>query len=249
MAAPRDYTFTIDAYTPETIGMERLALYMADLARLLGEKEKVHFVRLESGSVGIVHRIEKEAQPKVASRLRGVPLGDAPAEAVEAFAAINLHLAEDDGVAVLADERGAAIIEFPGRTRQQPESHGPITEEGTLEGRVVAVGGKGADAYVHLLSEGTTFPCKAEHKIAKELAAYLFTPTVLRVYGTGKWRRDAKGDWHLEGFAATRYTPLDATPLQKVMAELQAIPGSEWPTISDPFSALASIRRGAAEAK
>ena len=40
------YRLKIDAYTPETMPMGRLAEYMADLAVILGERAAVHFVQL-----------------------------------------------------------------------------------------------------------------------------------------------------------------------------------------------------------
>jgi hypothetical protein len=55
---PREYRLRIDAFTPETLPMSRLAEYMADLATLLGEQERVHFARLENGSTALVHTIE-----------------------------------------------------------------------------------------------------------------------------------------------------------------------------------------------
>ena len=60
-----EYRFKIDAYSPETIPMARLAEYMSDLAVLFGNRENVHFVQLEPGSTTLLQRIEYEAVPKV----------------------------------------------------------------------------------------------------------------------------------------------------------------------------------------
>ena len=49
--------FVIDAYSPETLPMSRLAEYMAQLATLLGEKSHVHFVELAAGSAKLVHAV------------------------------------------------------------------------------------------------------------------------------------------------------------------------------------------------
>ncbi len=57
-----EYRFVIDAYSPETLPMSRLAEYMTDLARLFGTAERVHFVRLEAGSTVLVQRVEPEAR-------------------------------------------------------------------------------------------------------------------------------------------------------------------------------------------
>ncbi len=42
----QNYRLKIDVFTPETMPMQRLSLYMAELARVLGEPERVHFVEL-----------------------------------------------------------------------------------------------------------------------------------------------------------------------------------------------------------
>src|SRR5688572_23241874 len=76
------YTFHIDAYSPETIPMARLALYMQQLAALLGHESAVHFVALEPGSTRLVSRIDREDLPKVASRLDRVRRGDGAPDAV-----------------------------------------------------------------------------------------------------------------------------------------------------------------------
>jgi len=47
--------FVIDAYSPETLPMSRLAEYMAQLATLLGEKDHVHFVELAA----LIHAVER----------------------------------------------------------------------------------------------------------------------------------------------------------------------------------------------
>jgi hypothetical protein len=79
MAKPAEDRFTIDAYTPDTIPMRRLAEYMQDLADLFGEREHVHFARIEAGSTVLVQRIDAEWAPS--------PFAALPAFAWEAPAA------------------------------------------------------------------------------------------------------------------------------------------------------------------
>ena len=69
--AQREYRFIIGAYSPDTLPMSRLAEYMADLARLLGEVERVHFACLERGSTTLVQVVEPEAVPEVQQRIHG----------------------------------------------------------------------------------------------------------------------------------------------------------------------------------
>jgi hypothetical protein len=50
-----EYRFRIeDSYTPATLPMERLADYIAVLARLLGDQANVHFRGVEHGSAVLV---------------------------------------------------------------------------------------------------------------------------------------------------------------------------------------------------
>jgi len=52
------YTLYVEAYTPETIPMARLAQYMQNLAAMLGHDAAVHFETLKPGSTQIVSRID-----------------------------------------------------------------------------------------------------------------------------------------------------------------------------------------------
>ena len=71
-----EFYFWIDAFTPATIPMARLAEYMRELATILGEPAFVHFVRLKRGSTGIVHKVQIEAVPKVRDRATSVRRGE-----------------------------------------------------------------------------------------------------------------------------------------------------------------------------
>ena len=76
--------------------MARLAAYIAELAKLLGETEHVHFDALEESSIRAVVRIDEPAAPKIRERLAGVRAGDAPEDAMRAAAKLNRMLAEDN---------------------------------------------------------------------------------------------------------------------------------------------------------
>ena len=61
MAGQVKYIFKIKGrYKIATLPMERLAQYMADLSKMLGEPARVHFVELREGSIGLVHVVEPE---------------------------------------------------------------------------------------------------------------------------------------------------------------------------------------------
>jgi len=147
-----EYRFRIDAYTPDTMPMARLAEYLAELATVLGEPTSVHLVRLEPGSTVLVHEIEREAVPKVRERAISVRRGRGPRDAVRAYHAINKLLREDDGIGVLQEQTGAEIIRFPGREETE-EEFAAIRQYGSIDGEVLRVGGPQKYVPVLLQSE------------------------------------------------------------------------------------------------
>ena len=90
--------FYIDAYSPETIPMAKLAEYMTEFAELLGKQHAVHFETVEAGSTQIVSRVEFEDVPKVKARLTEMRNGAAPKELVQLMAQIDNHLANDNAI-------------------------------------------------------------------------------------------------------------------------------------------------------
>ena len=94
MSKDKEFIFKINAYTPDTIPMARLAEYMAELATLLGEKPHVHFKGVFEGSTNVATIIEHEAEQKVRERLRLVKNNEGPTEALNAFKSINKKLKE-----------------------------------------------------------------------------------------------------------------------------------------------------------
>lgn len=82
MPGPREYNFIIDAFTPETMPMARLAEY---LAVLLGNRNSVHLVGIEHGSVRPQIRVDAPDVPKIEERLDAVRRLVAPHEAMRAY--------------------------------------------------------------------------------------------------------------------------------------------------------------------
>ena len=224
--------------------MDRLAEYMHEVAQLLGETRNVHFIRVEKGSLEILHKVEFEAVPKVEERLTKVRQDDGPAEALQAIKTINRMLREDNGVGLLARKRGPTIIKFPGR-EQKPISLGVVSQEGSLDGVVNVVGGDSDPCPVHLKSsdDGQTYLCNASRAVAKELAKNMFDVEI-RAQGLGRWFRDDEGKWVLDRFRIRSFEILKDLPLNAVVADLRSVPGSEWPLLKDPWGELSRIRRG-----
>ena len=68
----------IEAYSPETIPVPKLADHMADFGALLGKDNAVHFIRLKTGSSQLVACVEFEDVPKVTTRLQDIRRGNPP---------------------------------------------------------------------------------------------------------------------------------------------------------------------------
>lgn len=242
MAEAKDLVLKIEAYAPETMPMSRLAEYMTDLAMLLGEKARVHFLRLDEGSTALVHRVDQEAVPKVEERLRQVRTGDAPNEARRAAAEIDRRLAADNATGVLKEMGGADILPFLGIDRFIEPEFGPFNEPGSLDGVVNRVGGQRQKVPIHLETRtGFETRCETTREIAKELGKLIFGPEI-RCIGVGRWHRDGTGRWEMRKFTISDFSILDERPLPEVVSDLQAVQGNGWRELADPWAALAEIR-------
>jgi hypothetical protein len=222
----REYRWRIDAYTPDTMPLSRLAAYLAELAAMLGEHHAVHLVELEPGSTVLVHKIDAEAVPKIRERTDAVARGDAPIVAMRHFANVNKMLREDNASAALLEE-GAEILEFPGKKIELPRFPS-VAERGEIDGEVLRVGGIGDPVPIMLATEsGSTLSgCWARRPIAKLLGGKLFEP--VRLYGEGRWSRTADGRWLLNTFRIDSFEEIEKESLSEALAKLRAVPGLDW---------------------
>ncbi|NBC31423.1 MAG: hypothetical protein GVY13_01980 [Alphaproteobacteria bacterium] len=225
MTSGYEYSFHIDAFTPATIPMARLAEYMADLAALFSEPASVHFARLEEGSTVLVQRIEVAAFPRVHARLQAIQRGEATADAVRAFASLDRRLAQDNAIALLRGENNTEAIRFPGRERPKPLHYGSFRQHGSLDGILVRIGGKDESVHATLKDGDQTWRCELTRAMTKEMRGHLYEKP-LRVYGEGRWRRDPQGKWTLEQFRISQFEVLDDTPWPETIARLRAIEGA-----------------------
>jgi hypothetical protein len=239
-----EYTFRNDAYTPDTFPMWRLAVYMRDPAGLLGEREHVHFVRLEPGSTVLVQRVGVESAPKVQGRVRSIKPaeGEGPEDALRAFKAIDSRLDEDNALGHLCGRDGAEIIRFPGREKPQPLTFGAFRQPGSLDGVLIKLGGKDKTVPVHLRDEGVSTSATPPARWPRRLAPHLFESTP-RVHGTGRWERDAEGAWSLKRFDIESFEILDDAPLGRVVERLRQIPRSGWKELGDPYAERQHLRQ------
>jgi hypothetical protein len=218
---------------------------MVDLAMLLGNQGKVHFSRLEGGSLVLVESIEEEAVPKVRERIDGVRERSAPEDAIRAFYRLDNRLLEDTAVGVIETDL-EKVIEFPGRNRPLLDTFAPFVEYGSLDGKLIRVGGRDETVPVYLEEGDIIHMCNSNREMARSLAPHLFGGP-LRVWGNGRWYRDQFGNWVMDRFTITHFALLDDSNLTEVVSKLRAVPGNEMKSLDDPISDLMRIRRGTDE--
>jgi len=222
--------------------MERLAEYMLQFAKLLGEPEHVHFIDVNAGSAVLRARVEEVVLSKVERRLSEALRGQGDVVALKALQSLDDLLAEDNAVGQLLDDGGAEIIAFPGRNRPKPLEYGPFREDGVLEGMIIKIGGKGASVPIWLQDGETVYKnCTARRPLARKLAKH-YDAGLLRVSGSGSWMRLATGAWLMRSFEIKDFEVLDDAPLAEVIRRLHGVEGSDWG--DDPLSDLARLRTG-----
>jgi hypothetical protein len=232
--------FEIKAYEPATIPMARLAEYMSDLARLLGEEHAVHFVSLKKGSTKIVHRVESEAYPSVRERTSKASAANAPEDIRAAYERIEQRLKRDNAKSARLSGPDGKLLEI--KISPSAREYPTISKHGELRGIVTRIGGKGDWVPVHLEDfTGAVYICEARRDKTKELARYYLAQPV-QVDGLGRWRRTDSGKWELENFRIHEFSPVTDVPIQDTIARLRDIP-ADWDS-KDFLAELRDIRYG-----
>lgn len=226
MNTPKEYTFKIDAYTINTMPMARLAKYLAELCTILGEPSSVHFVRLDEGSVRLVHKIDHEAIPKVEESIKAVRNGQGTVVQMEAYKRVNRMLDEDNTGGVLMEETEHEVIKFPGKREDQAKTIS-IPQQGEIDGELIRIGGAKDTVHLTLTIEGeeTKSNISVKRDLAKKLAKHLFD--YVRLYGQGRWERNGDGEWDMVSFQVDRFEVLQDKTLSQTILALRELKG-EW---------------------
>lgn len=238
----REYKFEIDAFTPATIPMARLAEYVSDLAKMFGNNSYVHLARIETGSTVPVVLIDWEAEPKVRERLKAIRNHEAPDEAQQAAKDLDRRLLQDNAKGVLIDPAGSRVLRFSGRENATKLEFGPVSQPGVFQGIPIKIGGENDPVPVHLEDGKDKTIVLAKRSLAKEMAQHLFT-SVMRVEGTGRWIRHTDGEWEMLSFQATSFKVIEDATIRKNIEDLRQVP-AEWKKLDDPLAELEQIRRG-----
>lgn len=234
-------TFSIDALTPGTLSMERLAEYLKELAALYGSQEHVHFRQVASGSALLEAFVEQDSVPKVADQLARVRAGSANREAVKAFKNLNGLLRADNAIGQVYGLAGSNILDFPGRKIAPPQII-KVSQQTTVDGVVIKIGGVDETIPVTLRDqEGNLIRCEVRGSaLAKEIGRhYLEDP--IRVHGIGKWQRDENG-WTLEQLNVQAWSPLETRSASEILMEIARAEDNQWKHVDDSMGEWRKMR-------
>lgn len=223
--------------------MARLAQYMAELAALLGETERVHFKELKRGSAQIVAAVETVAAPKVKMRVLRAASLDPEDDVRERFETLNDLLAEDNAIGSMK-RGGAVILRFPGREQPVLEKIGPFLQQTEIIGHLVRLGGRDKTSHATIEdADGKVWHLTLSREQAKQLGSLIYGPP-LRVSGSGRWVRHGKGEWELLDMKMQSWEPLPETSLREGVTTLRTLPKGTWEQEPDVAAALERIRLG-----
>ncbi|WP_426344424.1 MFS transporter [Pseudoduganella sp. R-32] len=241
METPKELDFSIDAFSPDTIPMSRLAEYMQQLAALYGSEPAVHFRTVRPGSAILSVLIDTAAVDCVESRLRMVHDASAPDDLKKAYQNLNNMLKADKAIGEVRQTTGGVVLAFPGRDTPIQKTF-RVKEAGVLDGVVIRIGGKDNTIPVWLKDgDGTIHKCEANSDMARELIRnYLSTP--IRVSGQGDWLRGEDGVWSLEKFRISGWEPLDDVSITDILNAARLAKGNGWNEVDDPIKEHLLIR-------
>lgn len=248
----KEFRFKIDGekdgvkITPYTIPLSRLAIYLRDLAQLLGHNESVHLMKVDEGSAEPVFYVDPEEESRVIHQVRNAQKNMGPPKANRAYKRLDMLLRQDNASGLITDgARKAQIIEFPGNKADLPEAYANIRERATVTGVLKRVGGFDKTIPVHLLGPDEAIVyCEANEGIADQLAHFYSKP--VRLHGIATYSRGSEGKWKMENFRIHSFdeSPLVVESFTDTMAKLRDIGGNEWAEVADPLGELRKMRHG-----
>lgn len=216
----------IDAFTPDTLPMSRLAEYLKQFSELLGYEANVFFDKVEKSSAALAAYTDNTATPKIKQRLDDVVVGTAPKAALRSNAAIDDMLLADNAIGYVDFGAGPKMIEFPGRKRAPQQRIGPVRRKSTVDGQIFQIGGKDETINVHvrnLKRPSETYRCEVTIDLARKLAPHFLLGNI-RLFGEGDWyRTDSSWLMNPNSFTAFDFVPLDDLSLEATIGAVQNI--------------------------
>jgi hypothetical protein len=232
---PNEYELKIKDLNPSTTSMARLAMYMSELAKLMGEKEHVHFDRVSEGSVRLISYIDEIAKPKIDQRLADVNKNQ---ETRNAYNAIQKLLGEDKTTAELIAD-GISILKITGKSEIKPTLY--PKELITLRGELIKIGGSDNTIPFTIIEQRTGEKINGNvlgKEMAKDLAKQLYNQ--IEVVGVGNWTHDRqKDEWKLDDYLVKSFTVLKSIP---VLQSIESLYDQSNPNAEDPLKILDELR-------
>jgi hypothetical protein len=234
------FTLRIESVPLDDLPARRLAAYLDEFARLLGEEASTRFANAAEGSTRISVRSLPMAVPKVRARLIAARDG-ALDDACRAVNRLDAMLTEDNASGALTEEgQPGIIIRFPGanaRAARLPV----IAEIGSLQGELVRIGGRDETAHAMLQDHSRIYTCVVSRDMARALGKYLFGPP-LRLHGRGRWRRTPDGTWEVVDFRAGAFDVLDNASLIEAAERLRQAGGFGHRDAAEAWRELRALR-------
>jgi hypothetical protein len=205
------FRLVIDAFTPDTLPMERLAEYLKEFASLLGNEANVHFDKVEKNCAALASFSDRTVTPKIRRRLEEVIEGSAPKTAIKSNSTIDEMMRADNAAGYVDFGGKTKLIEFPGRKRAPQQRIGPVQRRSVIEGQIFQIGGKDETINVHLCNPqkpSETYRAEVSISLARKLMPYFLVGKV-RLFGEADWYRTDAG-WLMSpnSFTAVDFAPL-----------------------------------------
>lgn len=220
--------------------MARLATYLDHLARVLGETEHVHFERLESGSVAVIHSVDAEAVERVEGRIQSIARGEVPKGAKRPLDALKVCLATDGATGSLLSPDGDRILHLDS-SMSAAEEVPVVKQSGTLDGVLTRIGGRGSIVPVHIQQGEEIHQCEASRETARGMAPHIYGKP-LRVSGNATWQRVALGNWQLKRFRISEFHQLEDGSFLKDFERLRKLGFEGWKQFEDPVEEIMRMR-------
>ncbi len=225
-----DYSLNLKGVSFETLGMARLAEYMAKFAELLGESARPVFAGAVRGSVVLRARDRSEIPNLTRSRIRNAAVDD-NAAGHRAYQRLSTLMHADGVAGRVLDRAQTVVLEFPRQAANAAKVREIIISD-TAEVTGIVVGVEGIDdtAHIRLMDQatGSTISMQVRDMGIARKAAAEFRGAVIRIHARGTWKRDESGKWLPHSLHAESIVALDQDDLKSSMEQLRAISGNGW---------------------
>lgn len=226
-----ELTLELTGRHPEEIPLGRLAEYMGQFAKLLGDDSDVHFSEVRDGSICIVAKASDGAgQSLIKDRVLKAIQGEGPKRPVQAYRKLCLMSAQDGlPASVCADSD--TIAKFPASQEQTKKRlyRGHWMTTGQIRG-VLSVADGSVRVTVRPLDGGPLVRCSAPEDVGHSLASSFMKN--VRIEGQAMWTRSDDGEWRCDNCEAERVREVKDVTLKEVITKIWSLP-IEWD--DDPF--------------